>query len=88
MTERITSMPKRVACMQLPEQESGLVQDEMTQTLGGIIFLGPIIADIIIYAIYDSEIVDDCGDFISETWDSLNEELRHDIGHFETPTHQ
>ena len=36
MTERITSMPEQIACVQLPEQESGLVPNEMAQTLGGV----------------------------------------------------
>ena len=62
MTDRIMSMPEQIACVQLPEREFGLANDEMEQTLGGIFLPGPsvlplILADIIV-------------DYVSEWWDS------------------
>ena len=61
MTERMTSMPEQIACVQLPEQEAGLAQDEMIQTLGGIAIGLPIIPIILTYIIVD---------YVSEWWDS------------------
>ena len=61
MTDRITSMPEQIACVQLPEREFGLVHDEMTQTRGGI-YIGP--TGIIFAAL---TYISDC---VSELWDS------------------
>ena len=70
MTERITSMPEQIACVQLPEREFGLANDEMTQTRGGIFFIVPLVVGALI--ICHPEIIDDYIDYISETWDSLD----------------
>ena len=61
MTERITSTPEQIACVQLPEREFGLANDEMTQTLGGIATGVPIIPIIL---------ADIIADYVSEWWDS------------------
>ena len=64
MTERIMSTPEQIACVQLPEREFGLANDEMTQTLGGacIPIGGP---PVIIFAALTY--ISDC---VSEWWDS------------------
>ena len=61
MTERITSTPEQIACVQLPEREFGLANDEMNQTFGGIVIGTPIIPIILAYIIVD---------YASEWWDS------------------
>ena len=62
MTERITSMPEQIACVQLPEREFGLASDEMNQTLGGVLLSGPPIIPVLLpFIIFD---------YVSEWWDS------------------
>ena len=70
MTERITSMPEQIACVQLPEREFGLAQDELTQTRGGLFIVAPIIVGALLICYPD--IADYYIDCISETWDSLD----------------
>ena len=62
MTDRITSMPEQIACVQLPEREFGLVHDEMNQTLGGVLLSGPPIIPVLLPFIIL--------DYVSEWWDS------------------
>ena len=72
MTERITSTPEQIACVQLPEREFGLASDEMNQTHGGILLIAPLVVGALIICYPD--IVDDYIDYISETWDSLDDD--------------
>ena len=64
MTERITSMPEQVACVQLSERESGLAHDEMANTSGGCILPGGEPIDPL------GDLIDDISDAVSEWWDS------------------
>ena len=64
MTDRITSMPEQIACVQLPEREFGLVHDEMNQTLGGVC---PPIGGPPVIIFVALTYISDC---VSEWWDS------------------
>ena len=71
MTERITSTPEQIACVQLPEREFGLANDEMTQTRGGLFILASVVVVgmLIICCPEETDYYIDC---ISETLDSLD----------------